>query len=66
MVLFQNSAPRGFGGAGISRMSYGSKKADGVILTGCTISQIERKAEMSATGQSHRYGLASITSGLPR
>jgi hypothetical protein len=31
-------------------MSYGSKKADGVILTGCTISQIERKAELSATG----------------
>jgi hypothetical protein len=28
----------------------GSKKADGVILTGCTISQIERKTEMSATG----------------
>jgi hypothetical protein len=48
MVLFQNSAPRGFGvGAGIGECP-GSKKADEVILTGCTISQIERKAEMSA------------------
>src|SRR5450432_806701 len=66
MVLFQNSAPRGFGvGAGIWRMSYGSKKAHGVILTGCTISQIERKAEMSVQGQSRRFGGQSPTSGLP-
>jgi hypothetical protein len=33
----------------------GSKKADEVILTGCTISQIERKAEMSAQGQNAKY-----------
>ena len=67
MVLFQNSAPRGFGvGAGIWRMSYGSKKADGIILTGCTISQIERKAEKSATGQSRRFEPLPVTSGLPR
>jgi hypothetical protein len=34
----------------------GFKKADQVILTGCTISQIERKAEMSVTV--NRVGLA--------
>jgi hypothetical protein len=46
-------------------MSYGSKKADGVILTGCTIAQIERKAEMSATGQSRRFNCRPAFSGLP-
>jgi hypothetical protein len=39
----------------------GSKKADEVILTGCTISQIERKAEMSAQGV--RREKAALSSG---
>jgi hypothetical protein len=41
------------------------KKVDGVILTGCTISQIERKAEMSATGQERKSWLARVNSALP-
>jgi hypothetical protein len=40
----------------------GFKKADGVILTGCTVSQIERNTEMSATGSETE--VAQIT-GLP-
>jgi hypothetical protein len=43
----------------------GSKKADEVILTGCTISQIERKAEMSAQGQTRKSVDAITTSALP-
>jgi hypothetical protein len=35
----------------------GSKKADEIILTGCTISQIERKAEMSAQRQKPKSSL---------